>query len=84
MALGVEPGDQDSVAKFLATLKSELAEEKAGQGEAQAKVETLAWVVDGLKKTTDRFAAQVPALEEKVKYMDNKFLDGLTKFAPKS
>jgi hypothetical protein len=29
MALSVEPGDQDSVAKSLVALKSELAEEKA-------------------------------------------------------
>jgi hypothetical protein len=28
VALGVEPGDQDSAAKFNATLKNELADEK--------------------------------------------------------
>jgi peptidoglycan hydrolase CwlO-like protein len=31
MTLGVEPGNQDSAAKFLAALKSKLAEEKAAQ-----------------------------------------------------
>jgi chromosome segregation ATPase len=75
--LSVEPRDQDSAAKSLTTLKSELEEEKAAQEKAQVEVETLAWVVDDLKKSADRFATQIPILEEKVKHLDNKVLDML-------
>jgi hypothetical protein len=32
---------------------------------------------------TNRFTTQVPALEEKVKHMDNKVLDGLTELRTK-
>jgi hypothetical protein len=69
MALNIEPGDQDSAIKSLAGLKSELAEEKAGRAKAQTEAKTLAQAVEDLKKTTDRFAAQI----------DNKVLDGFTK-----
>jgi chromosome segregation ATPase len=78
MALSVEPGDQDSVAKSLVALKSELAEEKATWEKAWVEVETLAEAIEDLKKTTSRFAAQVPTLEEKVKHLDNKVIDSLT------
>jgi uncharacterized coiled-coil protein SlyX len=56
-------------------LENELAEEKATRVKAQADAETLAQAVEDLKKMVDRFTAQVPALEEKVKYLDNKVLD---------
>jgi chromosome segregation ATPase len=75
--LSVEPRDQDSAAKSLTALKSELEEEKAAQEKAQVEVEALAWVVDDLKKSADRFATQIPILEEKVKHLDNKVLDML-------
>jgi uncharacterized coiled-coil protein SlyX len=42
------------------------------------EVETLAEAIEDLKKTTSRFAAQVPTLEEKVKHLDNKVIDSLT------
>jgi hypothetical protein len=83
MALSIEPGDHDSASKSLAALKSELAEEKVAQEKAQAKVETLARTVGDLKKTTDGLAAKVPFLEEKVKLLDNKVLDGLTEIRAK-
>jgi hypothetical protein len=41
-------------------------EEKATQKKAEAKVETLVWEISDLRITTDKFVAQVPALEEKV------------------
>jgi uncharacterized coiled-coil protein SlyX len=53
-------------------------EEKAAQERTQAEIETLARVIEDLKKTTDKFAAQIPILEEKVKHLDNKVLDKLT------
>jgi hypothetical protein len=55
--LDVELGDQDSAIKLFATLKNELAEEKAARVKAQADAETLAREVEDLKKMVDRFAA---------------------------
>jgi hypothetical protein len=40
--IGIEPGNQDSVAKSFAALKNELAKGKAAWEKAQADVETLA------------------------------------------
>jgi chromosome segregation ATPase len=77
LALGVEPGDQDSAVKSLAALKAELAQEKAAREKAQAENETLTRAVDDLKKSVDRFATQIPDLEEKIKHLDNKVLHGL-------
>jgi hypothetical protein len=68
--LDIESGDNESTGRYLASLKSELMEEKATRKKAEAKVETLVWAISDLRITTDKFAAQVPALEEKV-------LDGL-------
>jgi chromosome segregation ATPase len=59
-------------------LKTELAEEKATWEKAQAENETLAPAVDDLKRSMDRFATQIPNLEEKIKHLNNKILDGLT------
>jgi chromosome segregation ATPase len=78
LALGVEPGDQDLVAESLVALKTELAEEKSMWEKAQAENETLACAVDDLKKSPDRFIAQIHDLEEKIKHLNNKVLDGLT------
>jgi predicted nucleic acid-binding Zn-ribbon protein len=83
MALGVEPRDQDSAAKFLAALKSELAAEKATQVKAQAEADTLAQAIGDLKKKADGLAAQVPFLDEKVNHLDNKVLDRLTEIHAK-
>jgi hypothetical protein len=65
LALSVKPGDQDSAAKSLVALKTKLAEEKDAREKVQSENETLARVVDDLKKSADRFAAQIPDLEEK-------------------
>jgi uncharacterized protein YpuA (DUF1002 family) len=81
MALSVEPGDQDSAAKFLAALKSELAAKKATQEKAQADI--LARAIGDLKKKADGLAAQVPFLDEKVNHLDNKVLDRLTEIHAK-
>jgi chromosome segregation ATPase len=76
--LVVQPRDQDLAAKSLATLKVELMEEKAAREKAQAKNKTLAQAVEDLKKTANKFATQIPVLEDKVKHLDNKVLDTLT------
>jgi predicted nucleic acid-binding Zn-ribbon protein len=75
-ALGIDPGHKDSAASYLASLKSELAHDKAARKQAQDEVETIGCAVGDLKKTTDKFAAQVPALEEKI-------LDGLKELRDK-
>jgi hypothetical protein len=40
-------------------------------------------VVEDLKKSVDRFTAQILDLEEKIKHLDNKVLDGLTELHTK-
>jgi hypothetical protein len=77
MALDVVLGDQDSGTKAFADLKIELNNEKAAQKAAQIEVDTLAQAVKDLKISTDKFAAQIPTLEDKVKYLENKVVDGL-------
>jgi hypothetical protein len=57
MTLGVESRDQNSAAKSLTALKVELVEERATRVKAQAETNTLAHVVEDLKKIADRFAA---------------------------
>jgi hypothetical protein len=40
--LGVDPGDKDSTARYLASLKSKLAVEKDARKEVKDEVQTLA------------------------------------------
>jgi predicted HAD superfamily Cof-like phosphohydrolase len=77
MMPSVEPGDQDSAAKSLATLKAEVAVEKTARETAQVEAETLTQEVEEFKKIVDQFAAQVPSMEDKVK-QNNKVIDLLT------
>jgi predicted nucleic acid-binding Zn-ribbon protein len=79
VALGVEPGDQDSTTKSLTSLKNELAKEKLAQEKAQTDVETLTWAVEELNKTTNQLTTWVHSLGDQVKHLDNKVLDLLTK-----
>jgi hypothetical protein len=53
LALGIKLGDYDSAARSLATLKTELAEEKVMREKAQVENDTLACAVDDLKKLVD-------------------------------
>jgi uncharacterized coiled-coil protein SlyX len=76
MALGIVPGDLDSAAKAFADLKAELEKEKAAQEMAQTEVDTLTQAVKDLKIFADKFVAQVPILEEKVKHLESKVIDG--------
>jgi chromosome segregation ATPase len=77
MALDIVPGDLDSAAKAFADLKAELEKEKATREIAHAEVDTLTQGVKDLKISADKFTAQVPILEEKVKYLENKVIDGV-------
>jgi hypothetical protein len=45
---------------------------------AQVEVGTLTQAAESLKSSTDKFAAQIPILEEKVKHLDGKVIDGLS------
>jgi hypothetical protein len=42
MTLHVDPGDNDSAIRYLASLKSKLVDEKAARKEAKNEVQTLA------------------------------------------
>jgi hypothetical protein len=77
MAFGMILGDLDSAAKAFSALKEALVKEKVARQTAQTEVETLTWVVRDLKFSANDFAAQNPVLEEKVKHLDNKVINGL-------
>jgi hypothetical protein len=76
MALGIVPGDQDLAAKSFADLKAELNKEKATRVTAQTEVDTLTRAAKDLKINADKFAVQIPTLEDKVKHLENKVVEG--------
>jgi hypothetical protein len=77
MALGVILGDPDSATKAFADLKVELDKEKVARETTQIEVDTLTRVVKDLNINTNKFAAQIPTFEEKIKHLENRVLDGL-------
>jgi predicted nucleic acid-binding Zn-ribbon protein len=77
MAQGIVPCDLDSAIKTFIDLKAELEREKAARETTQIEVDTLTRVVKDLKIFADKFTAQIPDLEEKVKHLENKVIDGL-------
>jgi hypothetical protein len=77
MALGIVPDVSDSATKSFSDLKTKLDNEKAAQKAAPINVDTLARAVKDLKILAHRFAAQIPTVEDKVKYLKNKVVDGL-------
>jgi phage-related tail protein len=77
MALGIVPDDLDLAAEAFAELKAELEKEKATRETTQIEVDTLIRAVEDLKISTDKFAAQIPTLEDKVKHLENKVVDEL-------
>jgi hypothetical protein len=77
MALGFIPSDPDSVAKAFVDLKTELDKEKAAQIVCQIEIDVLTRAVKDLKISADRFAAQIPTLEDKTKHLEDKVEDGL-------
>jgi hypothetical protein len=77
MALGVVPGDPDSTTKAFADLKTELDMQRVAWIAGQVKIDVLTRAVKDLKISTDRFVAQISTLEDKVKHLENKVVDGL-------
>jgi hypothetical protein len=77
MALGIVPGDPDLATKSFADLKTELDKERAAQITGQVKIDVLTQAVQDLKISADRFTAQIPTLEDKVKHLESKVVDGL-------
>jgi hypothetical protein len=79
MALDIVHGNPDSAATALADLKIELDQERSAQIIAQIEVDVLTRAVNDLKISTNRFTSQIPTLEDKVKHLENKVVDGLNK-----
>jgi hypothetical protein len=77
MSLGIVLSDPDSTAKAFIDLKTELDKEKAAQIIAWIEIDVLTRAVKDLKLSADRFVARIPTLEEKVKHLENKVVDGL-------
>jgi chromosome segregation ATPase len=77
MALGIILGDPDSATKAFANLKAELDKEKSTQIASQVEIDMLTRAVKDLKISADKFATQIPTLEDKVNHLKNKVVDGL-------
>jgi hypothetical protein len=77
MALGIIPGESDLVAKASIDPKIKLDKEKVARIIGQIKINMLTQAVKDLKISTDRFAAQIPTLEDKVEHLENKVVDSL-------
>jgi hypothetical protein len=76
MTLGVIPGASGSKAKAFANLKVDLDEEKFAWVTAQIEADVLSRVVQDLKIFADGFATQIPTLEDKVKHLEDKVVEG--------
>jgi predicted nucleic acid-binding Zn-ribbon protein len=79
MALGVIPGAPGLEAKAFTDLKADLDEEKATRVTAQVEVNVLSQAVRNLNVSADRFSSQIPTLEDKVKHLEDKVVEGLNK-----
>jgi chromosome segregation ATPase len=79
MAIGIIPGAPGSEAKAFTDLKADLDEVKIARIMAQIEVDVLSRVVQDLEISTNRFATQIPTLEEKVKHLEDKVVKGLNK-----
>jgi hypothetical protein len=77
VTLDIIPGNPDSATKAFADLKSDLDGEMVARLAAQIEVDVLAWAVKHLKISAEKFATQIPTLEDKVKHLENKVVDGL-------
>jgi hypothetical protein len=77
MALGINPGTPDMTSKAFVDLKANLDEENDARLAAQIEVNVLSRAVKDLKISANRFATQIPTLEDKVKHLENKVVDGL-------
>jgi predicted nucleic acid-binding Zn-ribbon protein len=83
MALGAVSSEQVSTAKTLSDLKAKLAKEKATRNTSRIEVKTLAQALEGIKNIADKFVVQIPSLEERIKYLDEKVMVGLKEIRAK-
>jgi hypothetical protein len=77
MALGIVPCEPDSAAKAFVYLKTELDMEKAVRIATQIEINVVNCAVKELNIYADRLTTQIPTLEDKVKHLENKVVDGL-------
>jgi hypothetical protein len=70
-------GAPDSATNAIANLKAELHKEKAPRFEAQIEADVLTRAVKDLKISADRYATQIPTLEDKINHLEGKVVDGL-------
>jgi hypothetical protein len=77
MALGIIPGAPVLEAKDFTDLKADLDEEKAARVAAQVDADVLSRAVHDLKVSANRFATLIPTLEDKVKHLEDKVVEGL-------
>jgi predicted nucleic acid-binding Zn-ribbon protein len=77
MALGVIPSAPGLEAKAFTDLKADLDEEKVARVTAQIEADALSQAIQDLKISADRFATQIPTLEDKVKHLESKVVEGL-------
>jgi hypothetical protein len=77
MALIIIPGAPDSATKAFTDMKVDPDEEKVARLAAQIEVDVLTRAVRDLKISANKFATQIPTLEDKVKHLENKVVSGL-------
>jgi predicted nucleic acid-binding Zn-ribbon protein len=77
LALGVILSAPSSEAKVFANLKADLDEEKAARVTAQAEADVLSRAVCDLKVSANSFVSQIPTLEDKLKHLEDKVVEGL-------
>jgi archaellum component FlaC len=77
VVLDIIPDALNSGANAFIDLKADLDKEKAIWLAAQIEVDVLTRAVKDLKIVVDMFASQIPTLEDKVKHLENKVVDGL-------
>jgi hypothetical protein len=75
LALGVIPCALGSEAKAPADLKADLDEEKAARVAAQVEADVLSRAVRDLKVSANRFASQIPTLDDKVKHLEDRVVE---------
>jgi hypothetical protein len=77
MALDFIPSAPGLEAKAFTDLKANLDEEKAAWVTVQIEADVLSRAAWDLKISVDRFATQIPTLEDKVKHLEDKVVQGM-------
>jgi predicted RNase H-like nuclease (RuvC/YqgF family) len=77
LVLGIIPGAPCSETQALANSKADLDKEKAARVTAWVKANVLSQVVHDLRASADRFTTQIPTLEDMVKHLEDKVVEGL-------